>query len=514
MHMKKTYMIALCLLTLSGSVSAQNTIAIGESFIDEPSTSAGVVVDSYVADYPEIQAWDQLLKDKWVGDPIFHVDTSAMNVFGYDVDSRPVFHDSVYINRIEELNQATPFNLSYNRHVRSTINHYTGRGRLVTSRVLGLAEMYFPMIEEILEREGLPLEMKYLAIVESALKPKARSRAGATGLWQFMYGTAKENGLKINSYVDERMDPIKSTEAACKYLKFLYGLYGDWGLALAAYNSGPGNVNKAIRRSGGKKDYWGIWNWLPRETRGYIPAFIAVNYVMNYNVEHNIFPTAPPRNYFEFDTVQVKGSYNFAQIAAYTGASIEELNWLNPSYKKGFIPQSMKGSTLMLPVEDVGLFIMNEEKIRSHQTTVSSVPAATSSHADPYSTVGKEKTYYTVREGDVLGVIADRHGVGLSKIRAWNNIRGNRIYPGQKLAIYRKPGSKTVAQRKTTSSGSKQTSHAPIDPNARYHTIRKGDTLWDIAKLYNGVTVTDIKKWNSHLNFKNLKLGQKVRVSG
>lgn len=506
----------LVLFTLLGALLAAQTgtIAIGESFlttVEDVQPSDTTV--ARIADDPVLEVWDQMLTDKWVGDPIFYVDTAVMNIMDYKTAERPVFHDSVYINRIAELDAMTPFDLTYNRHVRGVINHYTGKGRLVTSRALGLAEMYFPMMEEILEREGLPLEMKYLSVIESALRPTARSRAGATGLWQFMYGTGKEQGLKINSYVDERMDPIKSTEAACKYLKYLYGLYDDWGLALAAYNSGPGNVNKAIRRSGGKRDYWGIWPWLPRETRGYVPAFIAVNYVMNYHVEHNIFPIAPPKNYFEYDTVMVKGAYNFAQIAAFTETTVDELSWLNPQYKQGYIPDSGE-NILMLPRGHVGDFVLNADRIREHKTKAPTMPLATTTHSDPYSTVGKKKVYYTVKSGDVLGVIAERHGVGVSKVRAWNNIRGSRINVGQKLVIYQDPNAETASRSNSTSTSSKATTSAPLDPNARYHTIRSGDTLWDIAKLYNGVTVTDIKKWNSHLNFKRLRPGQKVRVSG
>lgn len=456
-----------------------------------------------------------LLRIPQVDESIYHstqqVDSSAM--------SRAevlLIHDSIFIQRLQVLDDATPFSLDFNRHVRSTLRAYLGKNSQLTARVLGLGEMYFPMFEEALDREGLPLELKYLAVVESALRPTARSRAGATGLWQFMYGTAKENGLRITSYVDERKSPMASTKAACRYLKHLHGMYDDWNLALAAYNSGPGNVNKAIRRAGGKKDYWQIWSYLPRETRGYVPAFIAVNYAMNYHEEHGIQPIAPQFRYSECDTIFVEEAMNFAQISKFTGTDIDHLRWLNPQYHRDLIPKSDEGMPLVLPITDIGLFLANEEKIKLYKAP-KVIPApsaknyASKNRSNYYSTEGLTKETYTVRSGDVIGVIADRYGVGLSKLRYWNNISGSRIYPGQKLTIYRDPKTKV---QPATASKSSLTPKITLDPNARYHTIRPGDTLWDIAKLYDGVTINQIKQWNSHLNFKRLKPGQKVRVSG
>ncbi|NNC83274.1 MAG: LysM peptidoglycan-binding domain-containing protein [Flavobacteriales bacterium] len=423
--------------------------------------------------------------------------------------------DSVFIARLEKLDAESPFALDYNRHVRGILRAYLGKNSKLTARVLGLSEMYYPMFEEVLDREGLPLELKHLAVVESALRPTARSRAGATGLWQFMYGTAKENGLTITSYLDERKSPIASTEAACKYLTTLYKRYNDWNLALAAYNSGPGNVNKAIRRAGGKKDYWEIWRFLPRETRGYVPAFIAVNYVMNYYEDHGIRPIEPQFTYGECDTITVYHAMDFDQISHFTGTDIDNLRWLNPQYHRDYIPKRDGGMPLVLPIKDIGDFMANEEKIREYKKPkVSPSPAAKAyasrkTQSNYYSTEGLVKEVYTVKSGDVIGVIADRYGVGLSKLRYWNGISGSRIYPGQKLVIYRKPGHKVSAPSQATAA-----KKIPLDPNARYHTIRPGDTLWDIAKLYEGVSVNQIKQWNSHLNFKRLKPGQKVRVSG
>jgi membrane-bound lytic murein transglycosylase D len=420
--------------------------------------------------------------------------------------------DSIFITRLSALDGMSPFRLDYNRHVHSSILTYLGNNLEGTALCLGRSELYFPMFEEILDREGLPLELKYLAIVESALRPSARSRAGATGLWQFMYGTGKECGLRIDSYVDERKSPIASTEAACFYLKKLYRMYGDWNLALAAYNSGPGNVNKAIRRAGGKSDYWAIWSYLPRETRGYVPAFIAVNYVMNFYEDHGILPIEPERRFAECDTLMVKGPIDFSQISTYTGVSMDDLHALNPHYSKGHIPNSGVEEILTLPRAEIGAYLMNSSKIRTYKAPVipaAAAPVTTASEpSSPYSTEGKDKYTYTVRSGDVLGVIASRNGVSISKLRYWNNINGSRIYPGQKLIIYKEEGSPAIASNTAPSS-----TKTPKEEGTRYHTIRSGDTLWDIAKMYNGVSVEQIKKWNAHLDFKRLKPGQKVRVS-
>jgi membrane-bound lytic murein transglycosylase D len=250
----------------------------------------------------------------------------------------PSYPDSVYYYRMQRLDIESPIELTYNYYVKAFIELYANRKRGTTTRVLGLAQIYFPLIEQQLDLYNLPLELKYLAIVESALNPEARSRVGATGLWQFMYYTGKVYGLEATSYVDDRNDPVKATVAACRHFKDLYNMYHDWLLVLAAYNSGPGNVNKAIRRSGGKMNFWEIRSYLPRETRDYVPAFIAVNYVMNYSNEHNLYPVMPRIVYHETDTVAVHSPLTIGILAEKLKMPIEELQFLNPTFRKGFIP--------------------------------------------------------------------------------------------------------------------------------------------------------------------------------
>src|SRR5690606_15661137 len=279
------------------------------------------------------EQYQALLRDAF----FCNTDTSCMNIYGFAPTEIPKYDDAVFMERVHQMDLQSPMEMRYNSHVQGFINLYVDRKRELSSRVLGMSDLYFPMIEEMLDRFDIPLEMKHLAIVESALNPQANSRAGAKGLWQFMYATGKMFDLNVTSYEDDRFDPYKSTIAACHYLKSLHNLYGDWNLVLAAYNSGPGNVNKAIRRSGGKKDYWEIRHFLPRETRGYVPAFIAVNYMMNYAKEHHIYPKMAPLTNTLVDTVHIKRSMSFTQISNYIDISEELLAELNPMYKLKFI---------------------------------------------------------------------------------------------------------------------------------------------------------------------------------
>lgn len=349
----------------------------------------------------------------------------------------PQFSDSIYIDRLTRM--PVLMEMPYNDIVRKFIDTYTVRLRGQVAFMLSTCNFYMPIFEEALDAYGLPLELKYLPIIESALNPSAVSRAGATGLWQFMHATGKVYGLENNSLVDERRDPIKATWAAARYLKDMYDIYHDWNLVIAAYNCGPGNINKAIRRAGGKTDYWEIYRYLPRETRGYVPAFIAANYVMTYYCKHNICPmeTNIPQ---ATDTVLVTRDLHFQQIADLCHVPMEEIKSLNPQYKRNIIPGLSKPRTLRLPTEAISAFLDQQDTIYAHRAseffknrrTVASVNSSRASG----STDG-ELTWYRIRQGDTLGGIARKFGVRISELRRWNGLRGNNIRAGRRLKIYR-----------------------------------------------------------------------------
>lgn len=367
---------------------------------------------------------------------------SSTNIFSQiEADSLSPMNipDSIYIERLQQINSF--IELNYNQVVKRFINAYTNKNKSQVEIMLGLSEYYFPFFEEILDRNNLPQELRMLPVIESALNPKAVSRVGATGLWQFMYGTGRMYKLTINSYVDERRDPIKSSEVAVKFLSDLYSIYNDWTLVIAAYNCGPGNVNKAIRRSGGKRNYWELYYYLPRETRGYVPAFIAATYAFNFYKEHGLTPR--PINFpTTTDTIIVNKMLHLKQVSEVLDIPIEQLRDLNPQYKQDIIPGKFKPYPLRIPLSYVGAFIDNEQAIYTHNDTVYFNPKTTispeqfKSSYQHYVPSGSIKYIYKVKEGDVPGSVAQRFGVKVSQLKDWNNIRRNIIRIGQKLTIY------------------------------------------------------------------------------
>ncbi|WP_073178923.1 LysM peptidoglycan-binding domain-containing protein [Flagellimonas flava] len=408
--------------------------------------------------------------------------------------------------RLAVLNEKTPFNISYNSSLESVIKSFLTRKKDLMQRMLTASQFYFPLFEQELDNQDIPLEIKYLAIVESALNPRARSRVGAKGLWQFMYGTGKMYGLKVSSYVDERHDPILATKAASKYLSKLHDIFDDWDLALAAYNSGPGNVNKAIRRSGGYKNYWNIRRNLPRETAGYLPAFLATMYIFEYAEEHGLQYKKAERPYFETDTVHVKNLITFDQISKLVDISVEELEMLNPAYKLNIIPKVKgKNYALRLPVTKIGKFVSNEEAIYAFaKKELDSLEKPL-----PQFVETKNQIRYKVRSGDYLGRIAERYGVGVSQIKRWNGLRSNNLRVGQRLTIFpRKPYApkKTVAQTKTSKSAS-----GALAAGSKVHTVQEGDSLWTISRKYPGVSIENLREWNG-LSGNNLKPGTKLKL--
>lgn len=444
------------------------------------------------------------------------------------------YPDSLYVSRLRKINSI--IFLPYNNIIRNHIHVYTIRQRDKFSAVLGLKDYYFPMIEDVFDSYGLPAELKYMAVIESALNPNAVSRMGATGLWQFMYSTGRMYGLTINSVVDERRDPLKSTHAAAKYMRDLYKIYNDWVLVIAAYNCGPGNVNKAIRRSGNKKDYWDIYYRLPRETRGYIPMYIAAAYGINYYQEHQIMPMAlniPVAT----DTIMINKDIHLSQISAVMGIPLGELRALNPQYRTGLVPGSSKPLALTLPMSHLGDFIDLNDTIRNYKPDVylsknTQIADPTRSSNVPADIKGKSKLYYTVQDGDNLGFISEWYRVSLSDLRYWNNVYRNTIRVGQKLVVYVDPSkseyfakvnSMTFAEKQAmsgkvlpanTRSAAVAVQNVPVQTEGEFitYTVKYGDTIWDIVKLFDDVTTSQVLALNNISDAGKIKVGQKLKI--
>ncbi len=429
---------------------------------------------------------------------ISQAETEGTELGGWDTE--------VFKNRLQKLNERTPLDISYNPSLENVVKSFLLRKKELMARMITSSQFYFPMFEEALDRNNIPLEIKYLAIVESALNPRARSRVGATGLWQFMYGTGRMYGLDVNSYVDERSDPIKSTEAACKYLSKLYDIFDDWDLALAAYNSGPGNVNKAIRRSGGYTNYWNIRRYLPRETAGYVPAFIATYYLLEYADEYGIEGKKAERPYFETDTVTVKNLITFEQIAKSSGVALDELKILNPAYKLNIIPKIQgKNYTLRLPVRALGRFVANEDQIYAQAKSENSKREKPL----PELVKAEERIRYRVRSGDYLGKIAERYGVGVSQIKRWNGLRSDQLRIGQRLTIYpRKPA---FVSKRTQSKSKKPQPKLADNGTSKFHTVRKGDSLWTISQKYPGISIENLREWNG-IHGNDIRPGTRLKL--
>lgn len=387
----------------------------------------------------------------------FKDDIEKMNVYGFDTNDIPSYPDDVIRYRLSLLESPIP--LEYNQYVKGFVDLYAVRKKKLTQNILTWSKYYFPIFEQILDEQGMPLEFKYLAVIESALNPNAQSWCGATGLWQFMYGTGLMYGLKIDSYVDERKDPIKATYAACQYFKDMYALYHDWLLVIAAYNCGPGNVNRAIRMSGGHYNFWKIMPYLPTETRGYVPAFIAATYVLNYHSEHNIFPRDQAPVDYATDTVHVNSKVTFAQLSQSLQLDEEKLKMLNPSYKLGVLPhpnENGKSHVLRLPYHKAISFTDLKENIyassypnyyRQQAAISESIAEADNKQEETLSSIHKDTrkattqkpkvAYYRVRRGDGLYTIASRYGCSVQDIKRWNRLHSQAIHPGQVLTIYK-----------------------------------------------------------------------------
>jgi len=434
------------------------------------------------------------------------------------------FPDSVYVEQLQDIDSYV--DLSYNKTVKNFINLYLNTQKTHTEFIIGLSAYYFPLIEEILDKYNLPKELKYMTIIESALNPAVRSSANAVGLWQFMYGTGKMYKLDIGTFVDERCDPVKATEAAAKYLSDLYKIYNDWHLVIAAYNCGPGNVNKAIRRCGGTHDYWKIYYKLPRETRGYVPAFIAVAYVMNYYKEYGLKPHYPDFPLVT-DTVIIHDYLHFNQISKILNISDEELSALNPQYSLKIIPaHEDKGYPLCLPINKIEDYIDREEEVYAYNrekifpNNEIQIPNGRYTHFYPTSIKGKTRILYKVKQGDNLGQIAENYHVRINDLRYWNNIRRSLIREGQKLAIFVPTSKKNVyanlnvsssSKRKTSDNSSVIINNEAENTDYVYYTVKSGDNLWSIARRFPGISNDDIMQLNQ-MEDENIEPGQKLKI--
>lgn len=481
----------------------QYTDSISNEFIEifeenEDKSGAGINPEDYTAEIS-----DSLLNLWYV-----HKKTSTDEIQDYDMDSvrfQSNVPDKVYIERLEQMNSF--ISLPYNEIVKNYIILYSEKMPKGIANILGLCEYYMPIFEEILNKHDMPEELKAMAVIESALNPTAVSRVGAKGMWQFMYSTAKMYGLHIDSFVDERMDPVKSAEAAAKYMYDAYKIFGDWNLAIASYNCGAGNVNKAIRRSGGKRDFWSIYPYLPRETRGYVPAFVGALYTMTYYKEHGIKPEAVQMP-AHVDTFKINKKLHLQQVADLTGAKIEDLKNLNPQYRHNIIPGNDREYILRLPYTYTNAFIEHEDSLYKHKVDVYLNPVTIKKIQDGGD---GERIVYKVKSGDYLGKIASRHRCSVAQIKKWNNLRSNDIRVGQRLIIYRGGVSSSSSSSSSSSANQSSSSSSSASVATTTYTVKSGDVLGKIAERH-GCTVAQIKAWNN-LSSTNIYVGQKLKVA-
>ncbi|MES2575600.1 MAG: LysM peptidoglycan-binding domain-containing protein [Bacteroidota bacterium] len=440
--------------------------------------------------------------------------------------------------RLAAMDAKSPFNIEYNPGLENIIKSFLKNRKKSFERLMAISEYYFPLFEEALAKQNVPLEIKYLAVVESALNPKAVSKMGATGLWQFMYQTGKQYNLKIDSYVDDRSDPLKSSDAAAQYMTNMYRIFGDWDLVLASYNSGPGNVTKAIRRSGGQKNYWNIRKNLPQETQGYVPAFLATMYIYEYHKEHGIVPNRAVIKHFATDTILIKKEMSFKQISDLLDIPVSQLQLLNPSYKMNVVPVYRdQPHYLRLPKDRISVFTSNEDKVyayiereanlreRPFQFTKAIVVTDTLNYTQQRITLPKTK-YYKVKRGDNLSAIADKYNVSVDDIKKWNKLKSSAVATGKSLKIINNENPNTIVKKELKADtqqiansdakirkedkSNKITKVDTLSTNTVTYVVQKGDNLSIIAKKYN-VSIAEIKEWNN-LATTSLQLGTSLQI--
>lgn len=568
MNKKRTLSLALAFLSFAGFAqeSAQADIA-----VTPPPAIKLSYLDSIKATFDrhdEAACLDSLWIKELTNKELFEgMQDDLLNI---DPDKEVDYSLSTELlkERLAKLDAKSPFNIEYSKELENIIKNYLKNRPRSYERLMAISEYYFPMFEERLAKYNVPIEIKYLAVIESALNPRAKSRVGATGLWQFMYPTGKQYNLNVNSYVDERSDPLKATEAACQYLSSLYNIFGDWDLVLASYNAGPGNVTKAIRRSGSYSNYWNIRRNLPKETQAYVPTFLATMYIYEYAEEHGIKAKKAPLTYFETDTIMVKRQMSFKQIAQLLDVPMEQLELLNPIYKLDIIPYTTdKAHYLRLPKNKIDLFASNENAIyayidyedgkRERPHFAVSKPETAVASSGSYNKERSTTTQtYTVKRGDNLGAISGKYGVSVADLKKWNKLRGTTIMAGQRLKIQKtvtvkapveeavaakKPVKDTISAKTAVAAvagaapatgeaaegavaenikpeaavAAKDAKEAPKRYNyeeEHLYIVQKGDSLFSIAKK-RGVTVENLKNWNK-IQGESIQPGQKLKVAG
>ncbi|SFC53550.1 LysM peptidoglycan-binding domain-containing protein [Flavobacterium phragmitis] len=468
---------------------------------------------------------DSLWMNELVSLDIYDDLTKDIQTINKDVTVDQELPTELLKQRLAAMNEKSPFEIEYNQGLENIIKSFLKNRKKSFSRLMALSEYYFPIFEESFAKSNVPLEIKYLAVVESALNPKAVSKMGATGLWQFMYGTGKQYALKIDSYIDERSDPLKATAACSEYMTKMFNIFGDWELVLASYNSGPGNVTKAIRRSGGKTKYWDIRNYLPKETQGYVPAFLATMYLFEYHKEHGINPERAVVKNFETDTIAIKNQMSFKQIADLLDMPQSQIQLLNPSYKMNVVPYYQgEQHFIRLPKDKIATFVSNEEQIyayvkhdtefrsTSSRLAVKYAPKAKPATTKPATVEKGDFEFYKVRKGDNLGAIAAKYDVSISEIKKWNNLKTNAVAVGRSLKIKAEEEipvkAVPVADREQAVASVENKEKAAVDMD---YVVVAGDNLGSIAKKF-GTTIAELKELNN-LTSNNIGLGKTLIIS-
>lgn len=538
--MKKLVTTFLLSLAMSAS-NAQDSISTTLPVIKELQTPQSYLdsIKKTFENHKAVAEIDKKWMEELLNDDLFtNMENDISNVY-LNEDVEYALPTELLKARLENLNKKSAFNVQHNETVEKVIKNFLKKRSKSYERLMALSEYYFPLFEERLAQYDVPLEIKYLAIVESALNPKAKSRVGATGLWQFMYPTGKQYGLDVNTYVDERSDPIKSTEAAVKYLRDLHNIFGSWELVLASYNAGPGTVSKAIRRAGGETDYWKLRNYLPKETQGYVPAFIATMYMYEYHKEHGIQPKRAAVPFIKTDTVMVKRALTFQEISKVIDLPVEEIKLMNPKYKLDKIPH-YEGSSyaLRLPLDKIGRFASNERKIYAYLDYVDYyekenarrkkliVPSEKVHNETMYASESNSDSkkvstpkYHKVRKGDTLGKIASANNLSVDQLKRMNGLKSSNLQPGAQLKVGESTKIIAVTSSKSVEKETEMLSKKPVEAKlpstvtASSYVVQKGDTLHAISKKIGNVSVAELMKINNIKNPSELKAGMVLKTN-